>query len=66
MPRVKSPDDWQTMFTRLRLSLEDPRQLLASGVTDYVAAQLVANGNDPSAVVVPGLDGEPYPALDRR
>jgi hypothetical protein len=64
MPRITGPDDWRTMFTRLRLSLEDPRQLLASGVTDYVAAQLVANGNDPSSVVVPGLDGEQYPPIN--
>jgi hypothetical protein len=63
MPRIRSADDWQTMFTRLRLSLEDPRQLLASGVTDFVAAQLAGNGNDPSAVTIPGLDGEPYPPL---
>jgi hypothetical protein len=66
MPRIRSADDWQTMFTRLRLSLEDPRQLLASGVTDYVAAQLAGNGNDPSDVVVPGLDGEPYPPMARQ
>jgi len=66
MPRIRAADDWQTMFTRLRLSLEDPRQLLASGVTDFVAAQLAGNGNDPSAIVVPGLDGEPYPPLPRR
>ena len=66
MPRIRSADDWQTMFTRLRLSLEDPRQLLASGVTDFVAAQLAENGNDPSAVVVPGLDGEAYPPMARQ
>lgn len=66
MPRIRSADDWQTMFTRLRLSLEDPRQLLASGVTDFVASQLAANGNDPSSVVIPGLDGEPYPPIARR
>ena len=61
MPRIEGPADWRTMFTRLRLSLEDPRQLLAAGVTDYVAEQLVAVGNDPTVVVVPGLDSEPYP-----
>lgn len=66
MPRIRSADDWQTMFTRLRLSLEDPRQLLASGVTDFVASQLAANGNDPASVVIPGLDGEPYPPMPRR
>jgi hypothetical protein len=66
MPRVRAADDWQTMYTRLRLSLEDPRQLLASGVTDYVAAQLAGNGNDPANVTIPGLDGEPYPPMARR
>jgi hypothetical protein len=63
MPRIEGPNDWLTMFTRLRLSLEDPRQLLAAGVTDFIAESLVAAGLDPSAVVVPGLDGEPYPAF---
>ena len=47
MPRILGPDDWLTMFTRLRLTLEDPRQLLAAGVTDFVAEQLLAAGNDP-------------------
>jgi len=61
MPRIKSPDDWAAMITRLRLALEDPRQLLASGVIDYLAEQLVRNNNDPAKVVVPGLDAEPYP-----
>lgn len=63
MPRIKGPDDWSTMLTRMRLSLEDPRQLQASGVTDYMAEQLIQNGNDPSRIVIPGLDGEPYPDL---
>jgi len=61
MPRIKSPDDWPVMITRLRLALEDPRQLLASGVIDYLAEQLVQHNNDPAEVVVPGLDGAPYP-----
>ncbi|KRE23365.1 DUF5624 domain-containing protein [Agromyces sp. Soil535] len=63
MPRIHGPDDWLTMFTRLRLTLEDPRQLLAAGVTDFVAEQLLEAGNDPMAVTVPGLDGEPYPPV---
>ena len=61
LPRIHGSDDWRTMFTRLRLSLEDPRQLLAAGVTDFVAECLLAAGNDPGAVVVPGLDREHYP-----
>ena len=43
--------------------LEDPRQLLSGAVTDYASQQLVDNDNDPRRVVVPGLDGEPYPEL---
>jgi hypothetical protein len=60
-PRISAPDDWVALTTRLRLVLEDPRQLLSGAVTDYAAQQLVANDNDPMRVVVPGLDGEPYP-----
>lgn len=62
-PPVRSADDWFTMITRLRLTLEDPRQLLAAGVTDYITERLVAVGNDPRAVVIPGLDTESYPGF---
>lgn len=61
MPAVTRPDDWLAMTTRLRVVLEDPRQLLSGAVTDYASQQLVDNANRPSAVTVPGLDGEPYP-----
>jgi hypothetical protein len=61
MPAVTRPDDWLAMTTRLRVVLEDPRQLLSGAVTDYASRQLVDNANQPSAVTVPGLDGEPYP-----
>ena len=61
MPTISRPDDWLALTTRLRVVLEDPRQLLSGAVTDYASRQLVDNGNRPSAVTVPGLDGEPYP-----
>lgn len=61
MPAIEEPDDWFALTTRLRVVLEDPRQLLSGAVTDYASRQLVANDNTPSAVTVPGLDGEPYP-----
>lgn len=61
MPAIRSADDWFTLVTRLRLVMEDPRQLLSGAVSDYAAQQLVAYGNDPLAITVPGLDGEPYP-----
>jgi hypothetical protein len=60
-PAVDGPGDWFALTTRLRVVMEDPRQLLSGAVTDYAAAQLVENHNDPSAVTVPGLDAEPYP-----
>jgi hypothetical protein len=60
-PRIRSADDWFTLVTRLRLVMEDPRQLLSGAVTDYAAEQLIAHDNNPSAVTVPGLDGERYP-----
>jgi hypothetical protein len=62
MPRIRSPDDMVTLTPRLRLVIEDPRQLLSGCVTDYAVEQLRANGNDPSTVVVPGLDRTTYPA----
>jgi len=62
-PAVKGPDDWLALVTRLRVVMEDPTQLLSGAVTDYASSELVAHGNDPSAVTVPGLDGEPYPNL---
>ena len=60
-PALSGPDDWLALVTRLRVVMEDPAQLLSGAVTDYASAELVAHGNDPSAVTVPGLDGEPYP-----
>jgi hypothetical protein len=64
MPAVTRPDDWLALTTRLRVVLEDPRQLLSGAVTDYASKQLVENANQPSAVTVPGLDGEPYPVRE--
>ena len=62
LPAVSGPADWFAMTTRLRVVMEDPRQLLSGAVTDYASTQLVLNANRPEAVTVPGLDGEPYPA----
>jgi hypothetical protein len=65
MPAIAGPDDWFAMTSRLRLVLEDPRQLLSGAITDYAAQELVDHGNDPSKLTVPGLDGEPYPPSAR-
>ena len=66
MPDISGPDDWFTMVTRLRLVMEDPRQLLSGAVADYAATVLAAADNDPRRITVPGLDGEPYPAVTGR
>jgi hypothetical protein len=63
MPHIDSPDDWPALVSRLRVVLEDPRQLLSGAVTDYATAQLIEHANDPAAVTVPGLDGEDYAAF---
>jgi len=60
-PAVTGPDDWYAMITRLRVVMEDPRQLLSGAVTDCASSQLLAVANDPAAVTIPGLDGEQYP-----
>jgi hypothetical protein len=65
-PAVVGPDDWFALTTRLRVVMEDPRQLLSGAVTDYASRQLVEHANEPLAITVPGLDGEPYPALRAR
>jgi Domain of unknown function (DUF5624) len=62
-PALKGPGDWFALVTRLRVVMEDPAQLLSGAVTDYASSELVAHANDPSAVTVPGLDGEPYPPI---
>jgi hypothetical protein len=61
MPRISGPGDMRSMTTRLRLVLEDPRQLLSGSVTDFAAEQLREHNNDPRNVIVPGLDGYTYP-----
>ncbi|MFJ5262472.1 DUF5624 domain-containing protein [Streptomyces sp. NPDC088387] len=62
-PAIRSADDWLSLVTRLRVVMEDPRQLLSGAVTDYAAQQLIAHDNNPLAVLIPGLDNEPYPAF---
>jgi hypothetical protein len=64
MPLIRDADDFRAMITRLRVVLEDPRQLLSACVTDFAVAQLVQHDNDPTKVTVPGLDTISYPTID--
>ncbi|MEA3142554.1 MAG: hypothetical protein QOK23_4723 [Gammaproteobacteria bacterium] len=61
MPALRSPDDRYTAIARLRLVMEDPRQLLANSVASYVIDQLCAADNDPSKVFIPGFTNVAYP-----
>jgi hypothetical protein len=61
MPVIHSPEDMWAMVTRLRVVLEDARQLLSGCVIDYAIAQLLEVDNDPAKVLVPGLTGVQYP-----
>ncbi|HEV7980823.1 DUF5624 domain-containing protein [Amycolatopsis sp.] len=61
MPVIHSPTDFDAMITRMRMVLEDPRQLLSGAVTDFAVDQLIMHDNDPTKVIVPGLTGVDYP-----
>jgi hypothetical protein len=62
MPVIRSASDFPALVGRMRMVLEDPRQLLSGAVTDFAVEQLVANDNNPAKVIVPGLTGVHYPA----
>src|SRR6202008_1771799 len=48
MPAISGPDDWRALNTRMRVILEDPRQLLAGCRVAYAAGPRQRHGNDPS------------------
>lgn len=62
MPPLRSPDDRFTAITRLRLVMEDPRQLLANSVASFIIDQLCEHGNRPADVFIPGFTNVTYPA----
>ena len=62
MPPLRSPDDRFTAITRLRLVMEDPRQLLANSVASFIIDQLCERGNRPAEVFIPGFTNVTYPA----
>jgi hypothetical protein len=60
MPVIHSAQDMAALVSRLRMVLEDPRQLLSGAVMDYAVQQLLEHNNDPSVLAVPGLTGVDY------
>jgi hypothetical protein len=65
MPRLRSPDDRFTAIARLRMVMEDPRQLLANSVASYIADELYAHDNDPTRVFIPGFSNVCYPEREK-
>jgi hypothetical protein len=65
MPPLRSPDDRFTAITRLRMVMEDPRQLLANSVASYIIDQLSGHGNRPAGVFIPGFSNVEYPQRRR-
>lgn len=65
LPKILSPDDWFAMNTRMRVVVEDARQLLSGCVTDYAAKQLRIAQDDLTKIVVPGLDGVDFSSKKR-
>ncbi|KAJ4294005.1 hypothetical protein N0V90_007694 [Kalmusia sp. IMI 367209] len=59
-PMIMAPDDWFSLITRLRVTLEDPRQTLSAAVADFAAQELFKSGFDLEKVTVSGLDGYDY------
>ena len=62
MPAVAGPDDWFALTTAAAGGARGPATAALGGRHRLrQPGSWSTHGNDPSAVTVPGLDGEPYP-----
>jgi hypothetical protein len=66
MPVVRSVDDKRAIVTRLRYVMEDPAAQIATAGLQFVLDQLIANGNRPGLVELPGFTHTTYPAGARQ
>jgi hypothetical protein len=60
MPALASLHDRRGLITRLRVVMEDPAQLVSNAAAHYIIDQLVAAGNDPVGIFIPGFTGVVY------
>jgi hypothetical protein len=60
MPQLRSPDDRLGAIARLRVTMEDPTQLLVNAVT-YIVDRLCDCDNRPAEVFIPGFTSVQYP-----
>ncbi|MDO5641152.1 MAG: DUF5624 domain-containing protein [Paracoccus sp. (in: a-proteobacteria)] len=61
MPSLRDPADRFTAITRLRMVMEDPRQLLSNCAAEFVVDELCAHDLDPAKVAIPGFTGRVFP-----
>lgn len=61
MPRLKHPNDRFTAISRLRMVMEDPRQLLSNSVAEFIIDELSDNALDPAAITIPCFTDTVYP-----
>jgi hypothetical protein len=61
MPQLRSPDDRLGAIARLRVTMEDPTQLLVNAVT-YIVDRLCDCDNRPAEVFIPGFTSVQYPS----
>lgn len=61
MPRLKHPNDRYTAIARLRMVMEDPRQLLSNSVAEFIIDELSEKRLDPRAITIPCFTDTVYP-----
>jgi Domain of unknown function (DUF5624) len=61
MPPIRSLDDHAACVARLRRIMEDPQQLLANCVADYICEELYRCDFRPQDVAIPGFTQVTYP-----
>ena len=62
MPALTSVHDRRGLITRLRVVMEDPAQLISNAAAHYVIDELIAAGNRPAGVFIPGFTDVTYPS----
>lgn len=66
MPRLKHPNDRFTAISRLRMVMEDPRQLLSNSVAEFIIDELSEKNLDPGAITIPCFTDTVYPPVGSR
>ncbi len=60
LPALHSVHDRRGLITRMRVVMEDPGQLISNAAAHYVIDELIAAGNRPADVFIPGFTDVTY------